>query len=129
GTFQPAQNSDNIYAYSLAVGDFNADGKLDLVTGSDYALSVLLGNGNGTFQPPSYINMPGTVSVALGDFNADGKLDLGVVWFTVDETGRTDSYVALMLGQGDGSFPGASSVYYLGMDRADAGAVCDFNGD
>ena len=40
-------------AYSVAVADFNGDGKSDLVTadyGSDNTVSVLLGNGNGTFQ-------------------------------------------------------------------------------
>ena len=40
---------------SLAVGDFNGDGKLDLATANQRAndVSVLLGNGDGTFQAAS----------------------------------------------------------------------------
>ena len=37
---------------AIAVGDFNGDGKPDIVTAdySDAAVGVLLGNGNGTFM-------------------------------------------------------------------------------
>ena len=53
GTFQAAVNyAAGTYPYSVAVGDFNGDGKADLAVanyGSDN-VSVLLGNGNGTFQ-------------------------------------------------------------------------------
>ena len=55
GTFQPAVNSaTGGAAVSLAVGDFNGDGKLDLATANSAAaiVSVLLGNGDGTFQAP-----------------------------------------------------------------------------
>ena len=38
--------------YSVAVGDFNGDGKLDLAVANEGSnnVSVLLGNGDGTFQ-------------------------------------------------------------------------------
>src|SRR5205814_4244629 len=82
GTFQPAVNSDTgAGPLSVAVGDFDGDGKLDLATANLGDVSVLLGNGDGTFGAPASIPMSdgsSPASVAVGDFNADGKLDLGV---------------------------------------------------
>ena len=69
------------YLYSIAVADFNGDGKADLVV-VDYVdgyadgVSVLLGNGDGTFQTAMNYNSVGnlqTFSVAVGDFNGDGN--------------------------------------------------------
>ena len=62
----------------MAVGDFNGDGKLDLVVANRASnnVSVLLGNGNGTFQAAvNYAAGSKPRSVAVGDFNGDGKLD------------------------------------------------------
>jgi hypothetical protein len=78
GTFQQGQCL-NTAAQQLATGDFNGDGKVDLVTlmeGGD--ILILLGNGDGTFQSPITIAEPFSYSSGfmIGDFNQDGKLDL-----------------------------------------------------
>ena len=110
GTFQPALNSaTGVVPLSLAVGDFNADGKLDLATANAYDVSVLLGNGDGTFQAPASISFGDSdypQSVAVGDFNGDGKLDLGVTSNTPYYYYLDYGYANVLLGNGDGSFSG-----------------------
>ncbi len=71
---------------SVAIGDLNGDGKLDLAVANFAVLtnipgnvSVLLGTGTGSFGPPTNFavgNIP--ESVAIGDLNGDGKPDLAV---------------------------------------------------
>ncbi len=67
--------------YSVAIGDFNADGRPDLAVAnvSSNNVSILLGNGNGTFQGAvNYASGVNPRSVAaVGDFNGDGRPDSG----------------------------------------------------
>jgi hypothetical protein len=79
GTFQPAQTYAGVPTpYPAIIGDFNGDGKPDLVQGDQYGLiGVLLGNGDGTFQPFFWTAAETSASaLAAGDFNGDGRLDL-----------------------------------------------------
>src|SRR5262245_55148416 len=67
---------------SLAVADFDGDGKLDLAT-ANYGssnVSVLLGNGNGTFGPQAnYVTGFTPYALAAGDLNGDGRPDIVTV--------------------------------------------------
>jgi len=132
GTFQPARTfaTAGMNPVTVAVGDFNGDGRPDLaVTNSANTssgavpgnVSVLLGNGDGTFQPARTLNVGITPAfVAVRDFNGDGRQDLAVANFR-------SSTVSVLLGNGDGTFLAARNF------AAGAGplsfAVGDFNGD
>jgi FG-GAP-like repeat/Abnormal spindle-like microcephaly-assoc'd, ASPM-SPD-2-Hydin/FG-GAP repeat len=109
----------------LAVGDFNGDGLMDVVTGNDdtaNTVSVLLGNGNGTFATHVDYPVGGAVAgIAVGDFNNDGKLDIVVVY------GFDPAKVAVLLGNGDGTFKPFTPTT-AGFQGGSI-AVGDFNGD
>ena len=108
-------------SYDVAVGDFNNDGKADLVVpnSNDNNVSVILGNGDGTFQTAvNYRTGRTPLSVAIGDFNGDGKADLAV-------GNNGDGSVSVLLGNGDGTF--RTAVNYPG--GGPFVAIADFNGD
>jgi hypothetical protein len=67
--------------FSVAVADFNGDGKLDLAVANELSgtVSILLGKGDGTFRRQiDYATLRFPISVAVGDFNGDGKPDLAL---------------------------------------------------
>jgi FG-GAP-like repeat/Abnormal spindle-like microcephaly-assoc'd, ASPM-SPD-2-Hydin/FG-GAP repeat len=121
---------------AAAVGDFNGDGKLDIVSimGGGWEIDVAPGNGDGTFQVPilntySFPSNTSPYALTVGDFNGDAKLDLAV-WCTYAPGNYNE--VIIFLGNGNGTFtynnthtapnaygnPGSNSLY-----------VADFNGD
>lgn len=121
-TFTPIQN----YPGEVAIGDFNSDGKPDIVT-PNYAdtggsLTVLFGDGTGKFSAPVSVRAGSNPhGVAVGDFNNDGRQDLVTANYAAHTT------VSVMMGYGTGYF--SSPVDYQAGPDAFHVTVGDFNGD
>jgi FG-GAP-like repeat len=120
---------------AVAAGDFNSDGKIDLMAtlnDAQLSLALLTGTGTGTFNPPIYFpNTSGfdSPAIAATDLNSDGKLDLVVMHSLGCYTPpcmAADS-ITVLLGNGDGTFQTPSEVD-VGTGPF-AMAVLDLNGD
>jgi hypothetical protein len=121
GSFQtsvsfPSANFPNL----PALGDLNADNRLDLVTpNGSGTVSVLFGDA-GSFLNRLDIASPGdNQSVAIGDLNNDGKPDLVI--------GVAATRVSVMLGNGDGTFQAKQDFPMSGNGRTVT--LGDMNGD
>jgi hypothetical protein len=98
--------------FSVAIGDLNHDGKLDLVTanGSD-SVSVFINGGDGSFRPRvDYRAGSGPRSIAIGDMNRDRNPDLVTANSNSVEGGGSDKGTlsvdgaSVLLNKGDGRF-------------------------
>ena len=102
-----------------AVADFDGDGDEDVIAGDDFAVSLLLNDGNGAFVPGpnlSAVSTP-TASLTVHDLDDDGVMDLisgqglEVAGLLNDGSGNfTTSFVTAM---GVGNRP----VYYVDLDN------------
>jgi len=122
---------------SVAAGDFDNDGRLDLAVldgcetrlcDTHSVVRMLLGNGDGTFDngptSPSSQELETSEVIAAADFDGDGVLDLAVTNIGFNIFGD----VSVMLGRGDGSFD-APVPYEVGGSTPVWVAAGDFNGD
>lgn len=124
------------YPVSLASGDFNADGILDLAVADEEAAGVSLlfgqgtgGTGTGTFTAgPTLAVSSNPWAIAVGDFDADGISDLAVACGSGN--------VSVLIGRGtdgiaDGTFAPAvdhvvgSTLYAITTGDFDSNGITD----
>ncbi len=119
---------------SIAVGDFNADGKMDFAVTNkdDNSVSVFLGNGDGTFQTPTVYNVGvSPVWVSAADFNGDGFTDLAVANNGAPAGTLSGNSVSILFGNGNGTFNSTTTpeVNYPAGNGPTSIAVADYNLD
>ena len=125
GTFQaqtpatfPLFGTSGHTVSELILGDFNLDGKIDVVLSDNQGVNLYLlpGNGDGTFQSVKTVAQGTGFGTGFGliamDLNGDGKLDIA-------EQGK------IFLGNGDGSFRASRNTAISFQPSV----ALDFNGD
>ncbi|MGA2344841.1 MAG: FG-GAP-like repeat-containing protein, partial [Candidatus Sulfotelmatobacter sp.] len=136
GSFGPATVTQLSVSGTLAAGDFNHDGNLDLAIAAGASqsgtasITIYLGHGDGTFtaQPPINFSTNSAghwiQGLWVGDFNGDGKTDL-LAWFYMNVVPFQNNDVYEFLGNGDGTFAPAKLV----IQNLTNPAVADVNND
>jgi hypothetical protein len=106
GTFQSPifyKAGSDTYAGNPVIGDFNGDGKLDVLVPGISGIWLFAGQGDGVFsQEVLAASISGAFWVAAGDFNGDGYLDLAV--------SCSPSGLSVLVGKGNGTFAAPVSI-------------------
>jgi len=125
--FNSSTRATSPYPQSVAVADFNGDGKPDLAV-PVYSMStplsdvtLLLGNGDGTFTAGPTVPATGqnVNNVAVADFKGDGNADIALSLPDANQ-------VQLLLGNGDGTFTAIPAIPAGEVYDVEA---ADLNGD
>ena len=117
-------NSGDVGSNSITPGDFNQDGKLDLVTVNPNSLSFYRGLGGGKYAAPVNQSLPGNLGQVLSaDFDRNGKVDLAIASGVLHTSGG----ITILLGNGNGTFHQGTNIAVSG--NVNDIALADFNGD
>jgi len=122
GNFDSSQifDSNLLGAINLSIGDFNGDGRSDILTigegsANTLVLALFAGNASGGFDLPvsvdtlssdlflgGFVFDTASKELAAGDFDADGDLDIAIT--------STTNFVQIMINDGAGSFSAGQRV-------------------
>jgi VCBS repeat protein len=108
-------------------GDFNRDGRPDLLGSTGSAFNVRLNNGAGTFGSRVITQAAWHTSLVPTDFSRDGRTDVAGCRFQNADSTSTPSELGIWLGNGPGTFSSPRRFTLPGSCRATA--TEDFNQD
>jgi hypothetical protein len=143
-SFGLATNYDASYGpRSADVGDFNGDGRADVVSATALGIAVRLNNGNGTLAGEVLYPLDqNPLTTVVGDLNGDGKLDVvATTWtsrfdrYSYDNDGNLipifvdEGHVRVLLGNGNGTFTVSPATYDVGEPRPFEAVLGDLDAD
>lgn len=116
----------------LSIGDFNGDGKVDVVAqrlDTDEDMIALAGNGDGTFGAAGFVTSTFHTFFALsGDIDGDGKRDV-VVACDNETSGGDQNQILVIRGNGDLTFDWQHAAVIPASAGARDGTIADLDGD
>lgn len=115
GAFAEEQVLFNGGFYDLRVGEFNGDGRADLLLGAwdgQRYLVVHFGNGDGTFVAAPGLAIGSSLDAAVADVNEDGRDDVVMVSYPAGplDPPPPQNAVLTFLSRGDGGFDAGPSI-------------------
>ena len=114
---QWVDNSNESIVFSIAAGDFDGDGRIDLVACVDNLIALWLGDGTGHFTPGgAWGNASETSPLIAADFDGDGRLDLigssqGVIYAFLRVTSPPPQVTNTYLQQGSVGSPWNNQIW------------------
>ncbi len=131
--------SESSYAVGggpVTVGDFNGDGKQDIVVANANGVQVVGNAGGGVLRAPLYrvlqdINYTTLASLNVADLNQDGYLDIAAIQLA-SETGSMSPSPGAFLGGPMGQLTSVTGPLFTGFApivQVGPPAIADFNND
>jgi hypothetical protein len=116
-------------AKAVALGDLDGDGDLDAVVGGrdSSQIRVFLNHGDGTYEAGASIVSHPVIALALANVAGGAALDLVVATAYGSDSSATDPRVAVLIGNGDGTF--GAPLALDGVPSPSSIATADFDHD